>query len=249
MTLSLRSTLLAGLALLPLTLAQSDLVGTWSTKSRSVFTGPGFYDPVNEKMFEPALPGIAYSFTADGHYEEAYYRAISNPQNPTCPQGIIQWQHGTFQKLTNGSLVLTPFGVDGRQLQSTPCLSQSIYTRYNQSELFTSYLVYSDPYHNIPRLDLFQFNGAPLAPMYLAYNPPQMLPTQTLNPTAKATTAGSASSTNTANAKRSVEDLGDFQEPLNKNVLAPYKESFNPDKIWWYGLGLLGLGSVGYFCF
>ena len=29
-------------------------------------------------MLEPSLPGIAYSFTADGHYEEAYYRAISN---------------------------------------------------------------------------------------------------------------------------------------------------------------------------
>ena len=38
----------------------------------------GFYDPVNEKMFEPSLTGFSYSFTADGFYEEAYYRAISN---------------------------------------------------------------------------------------------------------------------------------------------------------------------------
>lgn len=38
----------------------------------------GFYDPVNEKMFEPSLTGISYSFTDDGFYEEAYYRAISN---------------------------------------------------------------------------------------------------------------------------------------------------------------------------
>ena len=109
--------------------------------------------------------------------------------------------------------------------------------------------MYTDPYHNIPRLDLFQFNGAPMAPMYLAYNPPQMLPTQTLNPTASATSAGKASSTSTANAKRSLEDLGGFQEPLNKNVMMPYKEPYNADKIWWYGIGLLGLGSVGYFCF
>ena len=29
-------------------------------------------------MIEPSHPGISYSFTADGHYEEAYYRAISN---------------------------------------------------------------------------------------------------------------------------------------------------------------------------
>jgi hypothetical protein len=29
-------------------------------------------------MFEPKHTGISYSFTADGYYEEAYYRAISN---------------------------------------------------------------------------------------------------------------------------------------------------------------------------
>jgi hypothetical protein len=38
----------------------------------------GFYDPVKEKMYEPAHTGISYSFTDDGYYEEAYYRAISN---------------------------------------------------------------------------------------------------------------------------------------------------------------------------
>lgn len=29
-------------------------------------------------MHEPDLTGISYSFTDDGHFEEAYYRAISN---------------------------------------------------------------------------------------------------------------------------------------------------------------------------
>ena len=38
----------------------------------------GFYDPVNERMFEPSLTGFSYSFTDDGHYEVAYYRAGSN---------------------------------------------------------------------------------------------------------------------------------------------------------------------------
>ncbi len=38
----------------------------------------GFYDPINEKMFEPELTGFSYSFTDDGYYEVAYYRAISN---------------------------------------------------------------------------------------------------------------------------------------------------------------------------
>lgn len=49
----------------------------------------------------------------------------------------MQWQHGTWEKLTNGSLVLTPFAPDGRQLMSDPCnLPNSIYTRYNVTELF-----------------------------------------------------------------------------------------------------------------
>lgn len=38
----------------------------------------GFYDPVNEKMFEPPLTGFSYSFTDDGFYEAAFYRAGSN---------------------------------------------------------------------------------------------------------------------------------------------------------------------------
>ena len=58
------------------------LVGTWTTKSRAVLTGPGFYDPVKDKMTEPPLTGISYSFTADGHFEEAYYRAGENGGSP-----------------------------------------------------------------------------------------------------------------------------------------------------------------------
>lgn len=42
----------------------------------------GFYDPVNDKLIEPELAGISYSFTSDGYYEEAYYRAISNRRFP-----------------------------------------------------------------------------------------------------------------------------------------------------------------------
>jgi hypothetical protein len=33
---------------------------------------------VNEKLIEPKHTGISYSFTADGFYESAYYRAIAN---------------------------------------------------------------------------------------------------------------------------------------------------------------------------
>lgn len=49
----------------------------------------------------------------------------------------MQWQHGTWVMNANNSLSLTPIAIDGRQLLSTPCNGdQSIYTRYNQTELF-----------------------------------------------------------------------------------------------------------------
>jgi hypothetical protein len=94
-----------------------------------------FYDPVNDNMIEPSRPGISYSFTSDGFYEEAYYRAISNPANPACPGAIMQWQHGSYVIGSDGSLTMTPIAVDGRQLLSQPCQnSHSIYTRYNTTE-------------------------------------------------------------------------------------------------------------------
>lgn len=37
-----------------------------------------FYNYENDTMLEPELPGISYSFTSDGHWEEALYRAIAN---------------------------------------------------------------------------------------------------------------------------------------------------------------------------
>lgn len=129
---------------LPLAASQgtypADLVGTWSSKSNKTVTGPGFYDPLNDKLIEPERTGISYSFTADGHYEEAYYRAIANPVNPACPSAIMQWQHGSFVKNADGSLSLTPIDVDGRQLMSEPCdSSHAIYTRYNQTETMEVY--------------------------------------------------------------------------------------------------------------
>ncbi|MDI1488782.1 MAG: Reversal of tor2 lethality [Ramalina farinacea] len=80
MPASIRSLLVAAALYASYALAAGDpnLEGTWTTKSRKVVTGPGFYDPVNEKMFEPDLTGFSYSFTKDGFYEEAYYRAVSN---------------------------------------------------------------------------------------------------------------------------------------------------------------------------
>jgi hypothetical protein len=62
---------------------------------------------------------------------------IKTATKPSCPQAILQFQHGTFIENADGSLSLTPFSVDGRQLQSNPCAgSKSTYTRYTQPEIF-----------------------------------------------------------------------------------------------------------------
>lgn len=82
--------------------------------------------------------------------------------------------------------------------------------------------------------------------MYLAYKPPQMLPTQTLNPTSSATNGVAKSS---GKAKRGLEGLEGFGEPLNENVLSKRKEPINADKWWWIGVGMTGLGGVAYYCF
>jgi len=200
---------------------------------------------VNEKFIEPSLTGISYSFTDDGHYEESYYRAISNPTIPQCPEGIMQFQHGSYLKYPNGSLILTPISVDGRQMQSNPCsYKNSIYTKYNQTEMFKWYEVYTDPYHNIMRLNLYQFDGSPMNPMFLAYKPPQMLPTQTLNPTPTGTAAGA---TSTANSRVKRDITGQqIIEPLNKNVKFFKNEPINADRWWWIGVGMTAVGGVAY---
>jgi hypothetical protein len=109
-----------------------------------------FYDPVNDNLIEPSRPGISYSFTYDGFYEEAYYRAISNPSDPSCPGGIMQWQHGSYVIGSDGSLTMTPIAVDGRQLLSTPCSStHALYTRYNTTEKMK--VCYSKPLSSAPQ--------------------------------------------------------------------------------------------------
>ncbi|KAF2864532.1 ROT1-like protein [Piedraia hortae CBS 480.64] len=216
-----------------------DIIGTWSTKSNKTITGPGFYDPINERLIEPSRTGISYSFTGNGWYEEAHYRAISNPVNPNCPSGIMQWQHGKWYMAPNGSLVLTPIVTDGRQLLSSPCDHKtSVYTRYNQSELFKRYSVYTDPYHNVKRLDLFQFDGSPMNPMYLAYSPPQMLPTSTLHaPTASATKSKRGLDHQELPLTFKAGQQADGQEMVMQ---------INADRLWWIGLTMTGVGGLMY---
>jgi hypothetical protein len=247
-SLSLQSLLFASAYLFTTTSAiNAALVGTWSTKSAKVLTGPGFYNPVNDTFIEPSLTGISYSFTADGFYEEAYYRAVSNPTKPSCPQAIMQFQHGTFVENADGSLSMSPFSVDGRQLQSDPCSSStSTYTRYNQSETMQKFQVYTDPYTKLTRLDLYQFDGTPMNPMFLAFSPPQMLPTVTMNPTPTATASGGKS-------KRTAGAGEEMNPPLNAN--APHIKRdmegslihrIDLNMLWWAGVGMTIFGGAAY---
>ncbi|KAF2748870.1 hypothetical protein M011DRAFT_421269 [Sporormia fimetaria CBS 119925] len=218
----------------------ADLVGTWSSKSNKTFTGPGFYNPIDDKFTEPVHTGVSYSFTDDGHFEEAYYRAISNPADPKCPKGIMQWQHGkaTFHP-SNGSLTLVPIAVDGRQLMSDPCLyEKSIYTRYNQTEMFERFEVRVDAYHGIPRLNLYQHDGSPMLPLYIAFKPPMMLPTTTLNPVVTATPG-------TANSKVRRSELPPKSSVITKRGPEPRRA----DQWWWFGVFLTASGSILYFFF
>jgi len=248
-SLSLQSLLIAGACLITTTSAiNAELVGTWSTKSAKVLTGPGFYNPVNDSFIEPSHTGISYSFTADGFYEEAYYRAVSDATNPSCPQAIMQFQHGTFIENSDGSLSMTPFAVDGRQLQSNPCAaSTSTYTRYNQSETMQKYQVYTDPYTKLTRLDLYQFDGSPMNPMFLAYSPPQMLPTVTMNPTPTATTSSAKKAKRTAGAGEAMEvPLNANAAHIKRDIEKPLLHRIDLNILWWAGVGMTIFGGAAY---
>lgn len=219
------------------------LAGTWSTKSDAVFTGPDFYDPVDELLIEPALPGISYSFTDDGYWEEAIYQVSGNPQDPGCPSAVLIFQHGTYEKLSNGSLTLTPFVVDGRQLVSEPCTtSEASYLRYNQTEFYQKYDIYVDTYHGQWRLDLYKYNGEAYPPMYLAYSPPQMLDTITLNPTASGTgTAAGTTATSASVAQKVRRSLE------NRSKTTAVRQSSDLTVLWWFSVTLMAVGAAGWF--
>jgi hypothetical protein len=83
--------------------------------------------------------------------------------------------------------------------------------------------------------------------MFQIYDPPQMLPTQTLNPTSSAT--GGAQSTGKSRVRRDMKDFtGEKIESVTRNgntILSP-KEPYNPDTWWWVGVGMTALGTIMY---
>ncbi|QEL62243.1 hypothetical protein CJJ09_004416 [Candidozyma auris] len=186
-----------------------ELEGTWVSKSNTVFTGPGFYDPVDELLIEPALPGISYSFTKDGYFEEALYRIKSNPKNHSCPIASITYQHGKYEILSNGSVVLKPFAVDGRQLLSDPCGYKEDEAKYVR-------------YIHVANISV---RWVSMQPLYLAYKPPLMLPTEPLNPTDK------SKATSTSLRKRVRRSL---ENQYRTNAVRQENPVF--EKLYWVGL-------------
>lgn len=110
------------------------------------------------------------------------------------------------------------------------------------------YEVVTDKFSNTQRLNLFAFDGAPLNPMYLAYKPPQMLPTQLLNPTS--TSATEAKQTSSVPAKRGLGHVKALQMPLKTEGFFQMEwYTPNADRLWWFGAGITTLGGIGYFFF
>ena len=108
-------------------------------------------------------------------------RFQSNGSQPNCIVGVVLWQHGKYQFLSNGSIVANPIPIDGRMQVQDPCAAKSnVIMQFNTSVLFQSWSIFQDVQRG-PKLQLYRFDGAPLHPMYRIADPPNMLPTQTLS--------------------------------------------------------------------
>jgi len=157
----------------------TSIVGTWSSGSKAVQTGPGFANPANFSFTYPPTTGISYSFDDEGHYELARYRMIGNGSEPTCVTGVIGWAHGTYALNSNGSITLTPFGDGYQQIQDACAAVSNFIEPYNLTESYTNWRIFMDATAG-PKLHLFQFDGAPLAPQFQVSTTPNMLPTRLL---------------------------------------------------------------------
>ena len=92
---------------------------------------------------------------------------------------MLNWAHGTYNLLGNGSIVFNPFG-DGYQQVQNPCaaISNQI-ENFNVTELYQSWQIFQDPVDGF-KLHLFQFDGSPVAPQFQLSDEPNMLPTEPL---------------------------------------------------------------------
>jgi hypothetical protein len=176
-----------------------------------VQTGSGFANPSNTSFIYPNTTGISYSFAAadangESWYEIARFRFTSNGSQPNCITAVMNWVHGTYALQTNGSIVLTPNG-DGYQQIQDPCAATSNFVQnYNDTELLVSgWYLYTDATLGIS-LQLYSFDGSPLAPQYQVASTPNMLPTQQLRNVSAPTTILSRRGNGAAHARRIIGD-------------------------------------------
>jgi len=172
------------------------ITGTWSSGSQQVSTGWGFAQPMNESFIYPPVTGMSYSFSDDGYYEIARYRYAGNGSQPTCITGVMNWCHGTYLLLPNGSIILTPLG-DGYQQIQDPCAAVSNQVQsYNDTELYQLWQITLDPVYGY-LLYMFERDGTPLPPMGLVSVTPNMLPTQILRNVSGSSSSSSPGSSST----------------------------------------------------
>ncbi|KAI0251094.1 chaperone for protein-folding within the ER [Lactifluus subvellereus] len=155
------------------------IVGTWTSGSRHVLTGPGFVNPLNLTFVYPQTTGVSYSFTETGFYEVARYRMYGNGSSPNCITGVMNWAHGTYTHNSNGSMTLHPFGDGFQQIQGACFANSDFIEIYNDTELYQSWQIFMDATDG-PKLHMFQFDGSPVTPMFHYSQTPLMLPTQQL---------------------------------------------------------------------
>ena len=91
----------------------------------------------------------------------------------------MNWHHGTYELVSNGSIVLHPLS-DGFQQIQDPCAAVSNFIeQYNNTELYLEWRIFMDPTDG-PKLHLNKFDGSPVAPQFQLSATPNMLPIQLL---------------------------------------------------------------------
>ena len=89
------------------------------------------------------------------------------------------WHHGTYELVSNGSIILHPLP-DGYQQVQSPCAAVSNFIeQYNDTELYQQWRIFWDDVAG-PKLHLYRFDGSPVAPQFQLSATPNMLPTQLL---------------------------------------------------------------------
>ncbi|GAA6062418.1 hypothetical protein JCM10212_006053 [Sporobolomyces blumeae] len=168
----------------------SDLVGTWSTGSGAVLTGPAFGIPYNNSFASPAVAGYSFSFTEDGYFEQAQFTWNSNATHHNCIEAVEIWQHGNYTLHSNGSITTDPtvFPGDGRIKVQNACAATTtqIYY-YSEPALYLNYQVAD--WRGKDMLRFAQFDGQLMPRMFLVSRDPSqyMFPTEYITNTSTGT--------------------------------------------------------------